>query len=149
MKGGQIDAPEKTIFEKPSIIRVKYFTHEYKKVSDLGKLYLLPKFHKRLHNVPGRPVILNCGTPTEKASEFLDYHLKLIMKRGKSYIEDSGDFISKIENLQNIPEGAILVTADVVALYPRIPHEAGFNALREIIQNNRDNKENKLDNREN
>ena len=58
---------------------LKYFTYGYKKVSNLVKLYLLPKIHKRLHNVPGRTLISNCGTPTEKASEFLDYHLKPIM----------------------------------------------------------------------
>ena len=63
--------------------QLKYFTHEYKNVSNLGKLYRLPKIHKRLHNVPGRPVILNRGTPTEKASEFLDYHLKPITQRAK------------------------------------------------------------------
>ena len=56
---------------KMSDTRLKYFTYEYKNVSNLGKLYVLPKIHKRLHNTPGRPVILNCGTPTEKASEFL------------------------------------------------------------------------------
>ena len=78
--------------------QLKYFTYEYKKVSNLGKLYILAKIHKRLHNVPGRPVISNCGTPTEKASEFLDYHLKPIMQRGKSYIKDSGDFINKIKS---------------------------------------------------
>ena len=57
-------------------------------------------------------MISNCGTPTEKASEFLDYHLKPIMQRRKSYIKDSGDFINKIKTLQNIPEGAILLTAE-------------------------------------
>ena len=31
-------------------------------------MYLLPKIHKRLANVPGHPVISNCGTPTKKAS---------------------------------------------------------------------------------
>ena len=44
----------------------KYFCFEYKKATNLGKLYLLPKIHKRLRNVPGRSVISNCGTPTEK-----------------------------------------------------------------------------------
>ena len=87
--------------------QLKYFTYEYKKVSNLGKLYLLPKIHKRLHNVPGRPMIWNCGTPTEEDSEILDYHIKPIMQRGKSYIKDSGDFINKIKTLQNIPDGAI------------------------------------------
>ena len=61
------------------------------------------------------------------------------MQKGKSYIKDSGDFINKIKSLQNIPEGAILVTADVVGLYPSIPHEAGLKALREAL----DNRENK------
>ena len=61
---------------------IKYFSYDFKKTTNLGKLYLLPKIHKRLHNVPGRPVISNCGTPTEKASEFLDFHLKPLMQSG-------------------------------------------------------------------
>ena len=57
--------------------QMKYFTYEFKKATNFGKLHLLPKIHKRLHNVPGRPVISNCGSPTEKCSEFLDHHLLL------------------------------------------------------------------------
>ena len=49
---------------------LKYFTIKFKKATNLGKLYLLPKIHKRLENVPDRPVISNCGTPVEKVSEF-------------------------------------------------------------------------------
>ena len=45
---------------------LKYFNKEFKKATNLSKLYLLPKIHKRLFDVPGRPVISNCGTPTEK-----------------------------------------------------------------------------------
>ena len=45
---------------------LKYFTIEFKKATNLGKLYLLSKIHKRLENVPGTPVISNCGTPLEK-----------------------------------------------------------------------------------
>ena len=31
-------------------------------------------------------------------------------------------FLKKIKNIGKIPEGAVLVTADVVGLYPSIPH---------------------------
>ena len=113
--------------------QLKYFTCEYKKTCNLGKLYLLPKIHKSLHGVPGRPVISNCGTPTEKILEFLDTQLKPIMQKSWSYIKDSGDFIRKIKNLTDIPEGAILVTADVVSLYPSIPHQAGLEALKKAL----------------
>ena len=52
---------------------LKYFTYKYKKATNFGKIYLL---HKRLVNVTGYPVISNCGTATEKASEFLEHHLQ-------------------------------------------------------------------------
>ena len=56
-------------------------------------MYLLPKIHKRLSDVSGRPVISNCGMPTEKVSEFLHYELKPVIQNGKSYIRDSGHFL--------------------------------------------------------
>ena len=65
---------------------LKYFCYQYKKSTNFGKMNFLPKIHKRLDNVLGRPVISNCGTPTEKASEFLDHHLQPIMKSGVSFI---------------------------------------------------------------
>ena len=83
--------------------------------------------------MPGRPVISNCGTPTEKISEFLDTQLKPIMQKSWYYIKDSGHFIRKIKNLTDIPEGAILVTADVVSLYPSILHQAGLKALKKAL----------------
>ena len=56
------------------------------------------------------------------------------MQSGWSYIKDSGDFLKKIKNIGNIPENAILVTADVVGLYPNIPHSAGIKALSNMLQ---------------
>ena len=113
---------------------LKYFSYKFKNASCLDKMYLLPKIHKKLHDVPGRPVISNCGTPTEKLSKFLDHHLQPVMKAGKSYIKDSGDFLEKRKTLGNIPSNAILVTADVVGLYPSIPHDAGLKALYEKLE---------------
>ena len=102
----------------------------------MGKIYLLPKIHKRLFNVPGRPFISNCGSTTEKVSEILDSHLKGIMPESWSYIKDSNDFIRKTKD---IPQDALLVTADVVGLYPSTLHEAGLKALKKAL----DKKENR------
>ena len=107
----------------------KYFSYNYKKVTNLGKLYFLPKIHKRLYNVAGRPVISNCGTPTEKVLEYLDYHLKPIMCSAKSFIKDTGDFLNKLKELVSVPQNSLLVTDDVVGLCPSIPHQDGLDAL--------------------
>ena len=52
------------------------------------------------------------------------------MKQGDSYIKDTGDFLEKLRALGEIPKGAILVTADIVGLYPSIPHDEGLRVLR-------------------
>ena len=69
----------------------------------------------------------------KKASEYLDNQLKEVMQNGWSYIKNSNDSIKKIKHLKNIPDNAIIVTADVLGLYPSIPHEAGIRALKEIL----------------
>ena len=57
-----------------------------------------------------------------------------------SYIKDSNDFMHKIRGLKDIPNDALLVTADVVGLYPSIPHEAGLQALEEVFECRKDKK---------
>ena len=79
-----------------------------KKSATLGKLYLWPKIQKRLSEVPGRPIISNCGTPTEKVCEFLDSEHKSVTQEGWSYIKDSGDFIKKLEIIDYMPQDAII-----------------------------------------
>ena len=76
----------------------KYFTYNFKKASNVGKLYFLPKIHKRLSAVPSRPVTSDCDTTTE-ISAYLDYTLKLIMQNSWSYLKDSGEFLKKIKIL--------------------------------------------------
>ena len=40
-----------------------YFKFNFKKAANVGKLYLLPKIHNKLNNVPGHPIISNCSSP--------------------------------------------------------------------------------------
>ena len=94
----------------------KYLSYNYKKSTNLGKMYLFSKIHKRLESGPDHPVIYKCGTPAEKVSEFLDYHLKTTRQSAKSYIRDTSKFLRKLNELSKLPENAIMVTTDVVGL---------------------------------
>ena len=60
-------------------------------------MYLLPKIHKRLYDVPERLVISNCGNPLKRFQSFFQsfHHLKPVMQEEESYIKDTGDFLNK------------------------------------------------------
>ena len=94
---------------------IKYFMVKNPK---FARFYLLPKIDKRLENVPGRPVISNCGFYTENISAFLDFHLQPLARKVKSYIKDTNDFLKKLRSLTNLPSDIILCSVDVVGLYP-------------------------------
>ena len=55
------------------------------------------------------------------------------MQKGWSYIKDSGYFIKKINNLDFIPENAIMLKADMMGLYPSTPYDMGLTALTEAL----------------
>ena len=57
------------------------------------------------------------------------------MKQGESYIRDAGDFLTKLKASGEVPKGAILVTADVVGLYPSIPHSEDLDILKKQYEN--------------
>ena len=95
--------------------------------------YLLPKIHKPGN--PGRPIVSSCGAPTEKISQIVDYHLCPLVETLPlpSFIKDTTSFITKLQSLNNIPEGTFLVTFDVSSLYTNIPHHEGIEACTEAL----------------
>ena len=99
----------------------------------LGHFYLLPKIHKGKTNVSGRPVISNNQTATENISSFLDFHLKNIVPTIPHILEDTKDFLKRINDIGEIPSGSLLVTFDVVGLYPHIPHEEGIETIKKYL----------------
>ena len=103
-----------------------------------GRFSLLPKLHKK--GCPGRRVISGCNTPTEKISEFVDYHLKSLVASILSSVKDTNDFLHKLTDIDTLPEGAIMVSIDVVGLYPHIPHDESLEAIRHAL-NGRHNQE--------
>ena len=109
---------------------LEYF---FNKDPEFAGFYLLPKFHKRLHNVPGRPVISDCGYHTENILSFLNYHLQPLAKKVESYIKDTNYFLKKLKELGSLPKYVIVCTIDVVGLYPNILHEEGLASNRKQL----------------
>ena len=98
---------------------------------------MLPKIHKRLHDVAGRPVISNCGYFNENISPFLDFHLQPLAQEVKCYIKDTNDFLKKLSSLPKLPDVLFdvfyIILFYVVGLYPNIPHDEGLSALRKRL----------------
>ena len=63
----------------------------------------------------------------------MDFHLKHIAKKVKSYIKDTNDFLKELRSLTNLPDDSLLCTVDVVGLYPNILHDEGLSALRKRL----------------
>ena len=96
-----------------------------------SRFYILPKIHKQGN--PGRPIISSNGHPTERISEFVDYHLKPLVQTLPSYIKDTTHFLLQLQNLGQLPENAILVMLDVSSLYTNIPQKEGEEACRHFL----------------
>ena len=94
-----------------------------------ARFYHLPKIHKPGN--PGRPIISSCGAPTERISEYVNFHLQPLVRQIPSYLRDTKDFLQKITNLGLPPQECILLTLDVSSLYTNIPHEEGKQACKQ------------------
>jgi len=94
------------------------------KTPKAGKFYLLPKIHKNILPPPGRPIVSQIGSPTEKISGYLDFFIQPFLQKIPSYLKDTGHFLHIIEEtnkLGKLPENTLLVTLDVTSLYTNIP----------------------------
>ena len=120
---------------------IKEETAEYLIPSDAkpSRFYTLPKTHKVKPGsdvLPVKPVISGCVSVTERLSEFVDYYLKPFVPKLESYLNDSKHLIRKIEEIiakGPLPEDSSLFTIDVVAMYPGISKDLGFQAAKEAL----------------
>ena len=62
------------------------------------------------------------------------------MKQGESYIRDAQDFLAKLKAAGEVSKEDILVTADVVGLYPSVSHSEGLEILKKQYENYPNNK---------
>ena len=58
---------------------------------------------------------------------FVDHHLKPLVAAVQSDVTDTNDFLKKFRDISTLPSGAIMVTIDVVGLYPIYPMISDYN----------------------
>jgi hypothetical protein len=94
------------------------------------KFYCLPKVHKK--TLAGRPIASSINTMTYHASKYLHNIFWPIVNRLQTICTSSLEFMLDIEDLY-IPDGSVILTADVKSLYPSIPIEYGIMMFNNVL----------------
>ena len=102
--------------------------------SRLPEFYGLPKIHKA--EAPLRPVVAAFDGPMSKVSILLERILHQLLKFVPGHIGSTQEAIESLRRTfpdLKVPRHTILVTMDVVALYPSIPIDDGIQAVLELL----------------
>lgn len=105
------------------------------KETKLPEFYGLPKIHKQ--NAPLRPVVAAFDGPLTPISMLLERILHQLLSFVPSHIENTAAAIRTLRKTfpgLRASDGVIIVTMDVVALYPSIPIEDGISAVVEMLR---------------
>ena len=85
---------------------------------------------------PLRLITSCCGTPIENLSAFTEFYLQPLARKLPSFIKDTTDLLNRIELLNNsgpFPEGTLLVSWDVVSMFPNIDNNLGLTAVKNAL----------------
>ena len=97
------------------------------------RLYFLPKIHKP--DNPGRPIVSSIGCHTQNISQYVDHYLQPINKSLPSYVKDTTNFLTKLDELpEELPDNTLMVTMDVRSLYTNVPNNEGINAVKHYLR---------------
>ena len=94
--------------------------------------YLKSKVHKEGN--PGRHVISSINSHTSKVSEYVDYHLPPIVKEISSYVQDTTDFLRKINWSNFVPDNSYVVSLDVKSSYTNISNADGIKSGKTSLE---------------
>ena len=92
--------------KKTETIDIQLYYRLRCRVPQSAKLYGLPKLHKP--NIPMRPIVSFCGSPTYQLSKHLTNILKPLTDKSRHKLQSTDDFIDAIKTIQ-IPDDHKLV----------------------------------------
>ena len=92
------------------------------------------KTHKP--NNPLRLITSCCGTAIERLSAYTEHFLKPLAQKAPSFIKDTSDLLNKIARVNEqgpLPPNTLLVSWDVVSMFPNIDNNLGVSAVRKAL----------------
>lgn len=94
--------------------------------------YVLPKIHKPGFPPAGRPIVAAQGCLHEPVSRCIDSFLQPFVQKTGSFLQDTTDFINKVEGT-SISNSSLILSFDVISLYTNVPHEELRMVLQEVF----------------
>lgn len=91
------------------------------------RLYGLPKIHKE--GIPLRPICSSINSPAYGLCRFVVDILKNLTKDSKYNVKDAVEFKNRVNNTR-IEKDEILISFDVVSLFPSIPVNLALNIIK-------------------
>ena len=81
----------------------------------------------------------------ENACKFVEHYIKEIGVNHQTYLKDTPDFLRFVEHLTDAEsfETSLIVTMDVIGLFTNIPESDGIEAVKETLEEIKDDKINR------
>jgi len=111
-----------------------YFQRSFNCHHRLPIFYGLPKVHK--NPVSLRPVVSSVNSFLSVFSIWLDYQMKELLPIIKSHVKNSVEVIKDIKKL-DIPDNALLFSADAQSMYTNIDTDIGLQAFADFFEDNK------------
>ena len=118
--------------KKTDAIDIQRYNRLRCRVPQPPKLYGLPKLHKP--NIPMRPIVSFCGSPTYQLSKYLTTVLKPLTDESRHKLQSTENFIDAIKTVQ-VPDDYKLVSFDVKSLFTSISLQLALDCTETAINN--------------
>jgi len=115
----------------------KFLFESFHRIPTSGGAYRVPKFYLlyKVHKAElgFRPITGNWCSPSQPASRLLAYILEPLVRDTTTYVRDADDLTCRLQGVHVGPRD-VLVTYDVVNLYPSIPHDLCLDMVKQRLQ---------------